>query len=138
MSGDGEVWISPYHFFGIAATMRQAAVDPGDLPALTLPDVYHAGGSDYLAALITAAVNTRTNVARNIDIAGRAFVVAGTQTVTADLIEEGASHIAQLDTPYTWDPADDAETRAAYEEELGPYYDELNSYHEDYAPVEDD
>lgn len=128
MSGDGEVWISPFHFFSLAGSLRSSAADPGDLAALVHPEVHHDGADTYLATLITVVANTRDNMARNIDIAGRAFVIAGTQTTTADLVEEGVGHLEALESPYIYDPADGQEAIESTAEQGRRFYDDINAY----------
>ena len=105
MSGDGEVWISPIHFFSIVARMRESAALAEDLSALEMVDVAHDGGTSYIEALVNAVGEARTMLAASLEVAGRALVLAGTRTVDADMAEERADSFWELDSPYTgWGP----------------------------------
>lgn len=127
VSGEGEKWIFPVHFFDIIGQLRKDAVLDTELSALAVPDVASDTGGTYLEALVNSITEARTMLAANLEIAGRALLVAGTRVIDADMVEEGVDSFWGLsDGP--WERIDDESQRDEQGELMDAYYDDLNAY----------
>ena len=128
MSDGGAVWISPIHFFEIVAAMRQRAALRDGQSALTVVDVADQGGTSYVEALVNAVGESRTMIASSLEVAGRALVLAGTQVVDADMIEERASTFWSLPSPYGGTIPAEEDEYDQWVEDQDDYYDDLGEY----------
>jgi hypothetical protein len=136
VSGDGAVWISPFEFFQVVATMRQRATLREGQAALVAPDVAHGGGTSNLQALVTSVGEARTMLAANLEIAGRALVVAGTRTVDADVVEEGVGSFWELPAPYNmFDAPTDNEGYDDWVEDGEQYYEDFDDFMDEAAEI---
>jgi hypothetical protein len=138
VSGDGEVWISPFEFFQIVAAMRERAALREGQAALVVPDVSHDGGTSYLEALVTSVGEARTMLAANLEIAGRALVVAGTRTVDADVVEEGAGSFWELSAPYNmFEAPSDPDEYDDWVADQEQYYEDFDEFLDETAELVD-
>lgn len=99
MSDSGDVFIYPFEFSAVVASLRQGTAMPTEQTPLVVPYVFDVGATETLAALKTAVDDARLSMAGAYEIAARGFTVAQTKAIEADMIDEGVVDWTLLPTP---------------------------------------